>query len=365
MPLHLHVDGVRNYWHSLAQLPVQQGRDSVMAKVAVIGTGTIGTELREQLIQSGHDVRVMVSRKEIRLFEDNRPASLVAFDGTIVGSINASAPDIDAVMLAIPNGDKGRAELAYMNAFHDKHLVTCAKAAHAYQYAAVRTFSKPIGRRATVGGGTDMLEVLRRRQLQREDVTIHAVINGTLNHVWSTIQTGGSFAEAVSDAKDLKYAEPGNDDLVGIVNDELLDVAMKAAIIRNVALQCGVEPCTADDFTIVPLTWKDIMRLTSRNARYRFITSFSSVDDVDEIEEGSPGSIRAVCGRWRITGGFRDVKAESPWFDFLREVGGVKNGFVIHNARGKDTGNSLTGPGAGPVVTAKAMVRDLHDLLSI
>ncbi len=337
-----------------------------MANIIVLGSGNIGTELKRQLGDEGHRVVATVTRSKV--VYDQLGKSVDVQDKGDIDEIaillTQALEQADAVMIAIPNAKKGLDEISYMEAFRGKHIVTCAKGAHAYHYERVRALGQTIGRRATVGGGTDMLEVLRRRQLQQKDVTIHAVINGTLNHVWSTVQTGGSFAEAVSDAKDLKYAEPGNDDLVGIVNDELLDVAMKSAIIRNVALQCGAGPCSADDFEIVPLSWDDIMRLTSRNARYRFITTFSSVADVDEIPLRAPGSIRAVCGRWRITGGFHDVKAESPWFDFLREVGGVKNGFVVHNARGKDTGNSLTGPGAGPTVTAAAMVRDLHDLLA-
>jgi homoserine dehydrogenase len=332
-----------------------------MADVVVIGSGTVGSELQTQLKTAGHTIRAVMNRSRV-LFSDGSETSCKNARNAM-DVLTEYARDVEAVMIAIPNRNKGIDELNYMQAFRGKHLITCAKAAHAYQYEAVRELGQRVGCRASVGGGTDMLEVLRRRHLQHEDVTIHAVVNGTLNHVWSTIQTGGSFAEAVSDAKDLKYAEPGNSDLVGIINEELLDVAMKCSIIKNVALPSKGRPISPEDFKIVALKADDIKRLTSRNARYRFITTFSSVEDVDEIEVNAPGSVRAVCGRWRITGGFHDVRAESPWFDWLREIGGVKNGFVIHNALCKDTGNSLTGPGAGPVVTAKAMMRDLHDFL--
>lgn len=339
-----------------------------MADVVVIGSGTVGSELQTQLRKAGHTIRAVMNRKHIRFDDGSETSSkntTYALEVLAAYALSRQMRAIDAVMIAIPNRNKGLDELEYMRHFRGTPIVTCAKAAHAYQYDAVRALGQKIGCRASVGGGTDMLEVLKRRHLQYEDVTIHAVVNGTLNHVWSTIQTGGSFAEAVSDAKDLKYAEPGNSDLVDIINQELLDVAMKCSIIKNVALPTKGRPISPEDFKIVPLKADDIKRLTSRNARYRFITTFSSVDDFDEIELNAPGSVRAVCGRWRITGGFHDVRAESPWFDWLREIGGVKNGFVIHNALCKDTGYSLTGPGAGPVVTAKAMVRDLRELLRV
>lgn len=334
-----------------------------MAKVIIIGAGNIGKKLNELLQKKGHTVLAQVNRTSIVSGE-----SIHRFHrgdmGEILDALNSYKEKTDAVMLAIPNGDKGIAELEYMKAFRGKHIITCAKAAHAFRYGEVLALGQPIGRRATVGGGTDMLEVLRRRQLQHEECTIYAVVNGTLNYVWSTIQTGGSFSTAIADAKSLGFAEPNNEDPVAILNGELMDVCMKGAIVKNVALPCKNGHLSADDFKVVPLTNKDISRLTSRNARYRFIVTFSSIPDVDEIAESTPGSVRAKRGRWSIVGGFHDVQAESPWYDWLRQIDGVNNGFTIHNAFGKDTGNSLGGPGAGPEVTVKAMIRDLHDLLA-
>jgi|GEM_PF-6390789 len=336
-----------------------------MANVVIIGAGNIGSELRTQLERKGHKIVAQARRGLVR-FDKERPAVPIHNIGDVDEILNALYPvmsETDAVMLAIPNGDKGVAELRYMEAFRREHNVTCAKGAHAYHHHRVLALGKSIGRRATVGGGTDMLEILRRRQLQDENATIYAVVNGTLNYVWSTIQRGGSFAEAIADAKGLKYAEPNNNNPLDILFGELSDVCMKSTIIKNVALPCS-QVFTADAFDIVPLKEDDIRRLTSRNARYRFIVTFSSVPDYDEIPKSSPGSIRAKCGRWKIVGGFHDVKAESPWFDWLRQIDGVNNGFTIHNSLGKDTGNSIGGPGAGPEVTAKAMVRDLEDLLA-
>jgi len=335
-----------------------------MAKVIIIGTGNIGAELDRQLKKRGHEVIAMAARHGVQL--SNGQCIKVLGEDRVQGVLNALDPiakEADAVMLAIGNGDKGVAESRYGNAFRGKRIVTCAKAWHAYRYGEVLALGQPVGRRATVGGGTDMLEVLRRRQLQDEDATIYMVNNGTLNYIWSSIQTNGNFASAISDAKDLKYAEPSNDDPIEILNGELVDVCMKSAITKNIALPCD-KVLSADDFDVIPLKKSDIPHLTSRNGRYRFIVTFSSISDVDEVPEGARGSIRAQCGRWTIVGGFHDVKAETPWYDWLRQIDGVNNGFTIHNSLGKDTGNALVGPGAGPEVTAAAMVRDLNDLLA-
>ncbi len=333
-----------------------------MAKAIIIGTGNIGTALQTELCKNGHEVVARASRHKV-WSKGEGPWSIkdVGNVKEITSTLKVIGPDADAIMITIPNANKGADELEYIQRFSDKIVVTCAKAAHAYQYPHVRGLR--IGRRAIVGAGTDMLETLRRRQLQNENLIIYAVINGTLNYIWSIIQTGGNFATAISDAKELKFAEPNNDDPIAILNGELDDVCMKGTSLKNIALPCD-QVLSADDFEIVPLTEDDIPRLTSRNARHRFLVTISSVKDVDEIPKGAPGSIRVQCGRWKIVGGFHDIRAESPWYDWLRQIDGVNNGFTIHNSFGKDTGNSLGGPGAGPEVTAKAMVRDLHDLLA-
>jgi len=335
-----------------------------MANVIVIGSGKVGQELGRQLEAKQHTVLATATSKLVSWRGNQTPIRKVGDPGEICKALAPIIPDADAAMLAIPNGDKGAAEMHYLRAFNDKHKITCAKAANAYRYGEVLKLGTPVGRRATVGGGSDLLEVLRRRQIQDEKVLVYAVINGTANDIWSTIQRGGSFPAAIEQAKLMQYAEPGDHDPIDIVHGELVDMTMKGAITYNVALTKGGPYLSAADFKIFPLKRKDIMRLTSRNARYRYIVTFASVSDYDRIPKGTPGSIHARCGRWTIRGGFHDVKAESPWFDWLRQMDGVNNGFTIHNAFGQDTGNSLSGPGAGPEVTAKAMVRDLEDLLA-
>lgn len=324
-----------------------------MANIVTIGTGNVGTELIRQLEAKGHEVIAQARR-----------TTHGGDTESVLRSLAPVMPEADAVMLAIGNGDKGAAESQYVHAFRGKHIVTCAKAWHAYRYREVIDFGQPVGRRATVGGGTDMLEILRRRQLQDEKLIVHSVLNGTNNDIWSTIQRGGSFARAVGQARALGYAEPDKGgEMVDVVNGELSDKAMKATIVHNVALTTSGPILSADDFEIIPLKTEDIRRLTSRNARYRYIVTFASVPNWDEIAEGDPGSIRAHCGRWSITGGFHNVAAESPWYDWLRQVDDVNNGYTIHNEFGQDTGDCHGGPGAGPEVTAKAMIRDLEDFL--
>ncbi len=337
-----------------------------MTKAIIIGAGKIGTELASQLKLGGHIVLAQASRTTVHLHE--RPTIKIPKYGDfsdVTRLLKSDVSNADVAMLAIPTGsDNGKTELNYIKFFLECGLpvVTSAKGAHAYHFSDLALDLSRIGNAATFGGGTDMLHMLRRRDLHDKDVTIYAVINGTLNYVWSTVQAGGSFSAAISDAKDLGYAEPNNDDPIDIVNGELRDACLKATICHNVALTRGFSFLSPSRFNITPLIKGDIGRLTSRNARYRFLVTFTTVDDPDEIPEGAPGSMRAECGRWRIVGGFHDVKAESPWYDWLRQVDGVNNGFTVHSAFGKDTGHSMTGPGAGPETTAAAMVRDMNRL---
>lgn len=264
--------------------------EHIMAAVVVIGSGTIGSELRTQLINAGHEVTAVATSKRITFYRNNEridslPTGSTA-DTVLKLKVNGH---IDAVMIAMPNGNKGLDEYGYMYAFADKVIVTCAKAAHAYQYELVRKLGIDIGRRATVGGGTDMLETLRRRQLQRERLTVYAVLNGTLNYIFSQVQQGASFISALRAAQKLGYAEPGNGDPVNILNGELMDICMKASIVYNIALAQNGSVLTPEMFKIAPLQSNDIGALTSRNSRYRFITTFTSTVDYDSVAAGGAG----------------------------------------------------------------------------
>ena len=337
-----------------------------MADIVIIGAGTIGTELRTQLMSAGHAVVAVATSKRVVFYRQNERIDTLpagSIDDAVI-KIKANNRQIDAVMIAMTNGNKGLDELRYISSFSDKILVTCAKAAHAYQYEAIRALAIQIGRSATVGGGTGLLDILRRRHLNRKSLSIYAVLNGTLNHIFSEVTRGDSFMRALKTAENNKYAEPNGENFMDVINGELMDVAMKAAIVYNTALSVDGEFITPDWFTITDLSKEALRQLMSRNARYRFITTFSSDNDPDLFYAERPGTVIGKCGRWHISGGFQDVRAESPWYDWLRQVDGVNNGFMTHDLFGEDTGYSSTGPGAGPVVTAAAMVRDLHDLMA-
>ncbi len=337
-----------------------------MAKVIVIGAGIIGTELCKQLTARGHTVVAQGTRSWIDIAGERIAIKRAGNIQEIGQALTPAIAQADAATIAIPNGNEGLDELAYMQLFHRHKLpiVTCAKAAHAYQYPKILELNARIGNSAAVGGGTDMLNTLRRRQLQHEDLIVYAVINGTANYVWHTMQGGGSFGGAIKIAQIMGYAEPGNEDYIAAINEELRDMCMKATIVTNVALSDGTSFVSPYDFEVVELTTRDVLRLSSPNARYRFIMTFASVEHDDEIPKSTPGSIRGRCGRWSINGGFHNVGAETLWYDWLREIGGINNGFRIHDPLSEDTGYALVGPGAGPGTTAKAMIRDLNRLLA-
>ncbi|HWP61148.1 MAG TPA: hypothetical protein VN495_00915 [Candidatus Paceibacterota bacterium] len=343
-----------------------------MANIIVVGpAGNVGSELCKQLAANGDRVILGLSRRKVNYIELGRPCTVeleaVEAIETLSGRFGRYLKEADVAMLAIPNGNKGLDELAYMRLFAEQGIpvVTCAKAAHAYQYPEVLKLG-PIGNSACVGGGTDMLNALERRQLQNQNILLDAIVNGTTNNIWSDVQQGTSPIGAIGDAKALGYAEPGSTDNVKIINGELDDVAMKASIIHNTTLSDGEHFITPDHFKIDYFRdEEDIHRLSRRNARHRLVLTFAAVPDYDREYEPRPegifGSLQASCGRWSISGRFYNVAAESHWFDWLREVDGVKNGWRIY-PRSKDGPYEMSGPGAGPEVTAAGMVRDRNRL---
>ena len=316
-----------------------------MKKVAVVGTGSIGSHLIERLRNESVEVCFVRSSKSgnqfplDRLLDDERP---------------------DAVFLAIPTKDSGEVARDYILECVTKGvpIITCEKGSLAYHADALRRYLHLIGYSATVGGGTQMLKYLQDRRLHAGPVEIQAVINGTLNFVFSELQNGRSLDEAYQEALRLGYAEPGAKDPRSLINGELGDVVMKTCVMLNVGFSVE-KPITPKGIFFYPVDEGGLEVLATEGADYRFVVSFSN-SSVPKRGYHSPIPIFTIenWSGWNVVGGFKQITASQNWLP-----SGVSN--AVHITEGKlGAGGkyTLSGPGAGAEPTTSAMLADFNRL---
>lgn len=209
-------------------------------------------------------------------------------------------------------------------------VATCNKAPLALAWARLARASRdgraPLALSATVGGGTPVLHVLRRLQAAHGLVRLDALLSGTLTFIVDRLLQGDEIAEAVQQAQIAGYAEP--DPTLDI---DGTDAWAKAVILHNrlfaqapsLSLRDRIEPLRLDpeeirhyaEIGLEPQVVATVapglvaLRLEGRRPRDALVAAPASV------------AVRATCGDGQVFG--------------------------------------ITGPGAGPAVTAGSILSDL------
>lgn len=337
----------------------------------VFGAGNIGTEAHKQLVAEGYDVKAVVTRDRIRVGGDPsntisiRRGDLPAVFETLISGFKK--PDV--VVSAIPGGDGSfERELMLRVLGAGIPFVTAAKVALAKHFEWFKPHIGQIGRNATVGGGTMMLDFMRQRLRLDDglDADVYLVINGTMSYFMTNRWKNRSVDAILRECVALKYAEPSADgkipDALTLFQGEIQDVVWKLLIVLNdiffVRMQ---EYASLENFTMHPLTKSALERYTAAGARYKYVVRITTAVTAPEMQEGSPGSISARIGGNRpvyVSGGFYKIPEGSALSRWVPDVG-------PGNAVQIDQGGlvSMTsGDGAGPLATCMSIMHDVRTL---
>jgi aspartokinase/homoserine dehydrogenase 1 len=234
------------------------------------------------------------------------------------------------------------------------HVVSCNKkplAGPLADYRKVKEAARVAGRawlyEVTVGAGLPVIGTLRGLLDSGDRIeSIEGCFSGTLNFLCTELDRGGTFSEVLGRARSLGYTEPDpRDDLDG------MDVARKALIL---AREAGLllEP---PDVRLEP---------------------FCPVDRVPAVEAfvaGSPAQDAPLARRWRdaaargrrlryvasVDGGCGAALREVPAESALGRLAGPENVFSFRTARYATHPLVVSGPGAGPAVTAAGAFADI------
>jgi len=224
------------------------------------------------------------------------------------------------------------------------------------KYEALKAAAQARGRHllheATVGAGLPIIDTYYKLVDSGDRVNkIEGCPSGTLGYLFGELGRGRRFSEALRGAIKKGYPEPDpRDDLSG------MDVARKALILGRLL---GF-PGELGDIAVESLVPKGAERL----AVDEFLARLDEYDAAwaRRVEaaraRGRVLRYRAIVTRRRIRVGLVVVDASSP----MASLNGTDNQFIFTTMRYKKNPLVITGPGAGPAVTAGGILNDVLKL---
>jgi homoserine dehydrogenase len=313
---------------------------SVDVGVGLLGYGTVGAAVARMLSESGDEIeratghRLRVVRAHVR--DPAKERSFAADDGVLTDDFSTlrDDPAIDVVAEVMgglePAGGYVRELLR-----GGKPVVSANKQLVAREGADLFAIASAAGVQlrfeASVCAAVPVVKVLRESLVAENVHRVLGIVNGTTNFVLSRMERGGTYAEALSEAQSLGYAEADpTDDVSGA------DAAAKMAILATVAFGSRV---LLDD------------------VQYRGI---DAIEPAHVAAAASFGMAVKLIGIATLVDEAIDVRVQPAFVERAHPLAGVdgsSNAVVLQGDAIREV--TLGGPGAGGLETASAVVADL------
>ncbi|WP_026617246.1 homoserine dehydrogenase [Ensifer aridi] len=217
-----------------------------------------------------------------------------------------------------------------------KHVVTTNKGPVALAAAELKALARrhhvSFEYEGAVMSGTPVIRVARTMLAGAGLTGFEGILNGTSNFVLGRMEGGLGFSEAVSQAQAFGYAEADP-----TADVEGYDVRLKVVILANELLGAALKPADVSCRGISSLTAADIEAAAKDGCRWKLIGS----------------AIRREDGRIEASVGPRRLALDHP----LAGVNGAIN--AVSFTTDMLGAVTVTGPGAGRVETAYALLSDI------
>jgi homoserine dehydrogenase len=218
----------------------------------------------------------------------------------------------------------------------DRHVVTTNKGPVAHARHHLKALAASRGRHfayeGTVMSGTPVIRMANTVLAGAEMKGFEGILNGTSNFVLGRMERGLGLAEAVQEAQALGYAEADP-----TADVEGFDVRLKVVILANEWLGTDLRPSDVECRGLSALTPADLTAASEAGFRWKLIGSATREPD---------GRIIASVLPRRL-----------PLDHALAGVNGATNAVSIKTEMLGDV--TVTGPGAGPIETAYALLSDI------
>lgn len=275
-------------------------------------------------------------------------------DARLLDALDRSGAAVKVVIDATANNTLAARHAEWLEQGY--HVVTANKALaggelpgwRALQAAKAKGAS--YGDAATVGAGLPVLSTLRRlRGCGDALLTLEGVFSGSLSYLFNQYDGSRPFSELLAEARKLGYTEPDpRSDLSGE------DVARKLLIIaRNAGFALGTDEVEVE--SLVP----EALRHVDTDA---FLARLEELDEplaTRHAEARSRGCVLRFLARLNQRGRARVGLVEVPVTHPAARLYGTDNQFALTTTRYHSQPLVIQGPGAGPEVTAQALLGDV------
>ena len=312
-----------------------------MAKIAIMGFGTVGAGVAEVARRNGDIIAQRLGEEvyvkyilDVRDFAGSPYADRMIKDFSII----ENDPEVEVVVESI-GGAKVALDFTRRALLAGKHVVTSNKelvATHGRELLEIaREKNVNYLFEASVGGGIPVLRPLFQCLAGNQIEEICGILNGTTNYILTRMVKGGiSFADALKEAQAKGYAEKDpTADVEGI------DAGRKICILSDLAWGKEVSPAdiTMEGISAIHLTDVDIA--ARAGYRVKLLGRALRLEGGKQAAYVAPHLVREDCP--------------------IATVDDVFNGIMI---RGNAVGDVMFyGRGAGDLPTASAVMGDVID----
>jgi homoserine dehydrogenase len=294
-------------------------------RIGLLGRGTVGDAFHDLLVQRADAIAAAAGRRPeiagvLRRSEGDFDAILEDSE-IVVELIGGIDPARDYVLRALAAG---------------RHVVTANKQLIAQfgdeLFEAARESGVQLRFEAAVAGVVPVIRVIQESLAATEITKVFGIVNGTTNFILTEMaNTGASYAEALRRAQELGYAEADPSDDVGGG-----DAAAKMAILARLAFGAPVALADVSYAGITEIQPDDIAYAKELGLSLKLIGSAERTGGGVAVHV-YPAFLYADHPLASVNGAFNAVTIESP---AITEI-------------------TLSGPGAGGIQTASAVLGDV------
>ncbi len=311
-----------------------------IAGLGTVGAGTISIiESHGKLLAARCGRDFVVSAVSARDRGKNRGVDISSarwFDEAVE---MAADSDIDVVLELVGGSDGVAKDVVETAIANGKHVVTANKALLAHHGTSLARAAEEarvfLGYEAAVAGGIPVIKSLREGLGGNAINRVYGILNGTCNYILTAMrETGRDFADVLSEAQELGYAEADPSfDVDGV------DAAHKLAILTALAFGCEVDFDSVYVEGIREISSLDIAYAEELGYRIKLL-GIAQHEDAGVLQRVHPCMVAKDTPIANVEGVFNAVVAEG---DFVGRI--LSEG---------------AGAGAGP--TASAVVADMMDI---